>query len=658
MKKLSIYLMVALVAFFSMTSCEKWLDVNTSPDSPTTVTSDQVLPVLVFYLAQLEYDHAEYGVYMSQCLTTAGRSQTGSYGYKSGWTFLSMNRHPQWRRHYYDLGVNIFSLTEDAKKNNYRNFALIARTMRLHSTLMTTDMYGDMPLRECYGHIEDLEEYWNNPVYEDKSKFTPKYESQAEVYAWMMREVDKLLALYEDPEWVNCEDNMPINATMDRIYHGDLGKWKAFTKALKARMLVRMLPNWDNNPGTCEKIIAAVDDCLNDPNWQEPLYIYLADGSGEKNCPWGPKQPIINSWESRGNLLSDAIPSRFFGQYLLGMYSDANVGSVTPMIGLALDPRASRMMAPRGGADNNGEARSQTFRYLDNNKGSDISLKATNFPDLYGITEASIMAANPYTKDDGYVAIYTEEELLFIKAEAQYWRDVKQAFQTDAYNTMMQAVERSMRRYSVDYTNTSSVEGQSYQWLCDIRLAEENFSIDMLMQQKYVAMYLLSEQWTDVRRYNYSSSKNGISYNGVYVYDVKNVHNEQEMKDLNDGRDFKKKPESFFQGTGSLTRPFNLNVAYWDSPVDYGQNFPLSPNAWVQRMNYDPETEDKYNVGQLDSLGARKNSDWLRKRMDWGYFTTPSPANAIGINVIPTNCPMPTSNIGDYIDYERTQPVY
>jgi hypothetical protein len=44
--------------------------------------------------------------------------------------------------------------------------------------------------------------------------------------------------------------------------------------------------------------------------------------------------------------------------------------------------------------------------------------------------------------------------------------------------------------------------------------------------------------------------------------------------------------------------------------------------------------------------------------MDWGYFTTPSPANAIGINVIPTNCPMPTSNIGDYIDFERTQPVY
>ena len=98
MKKISIYLILVFTVLFSMTSCEKWLDINTSPDNPTTVTVDQILPVVIFYTSQLEYDHAEYGAYLSQCLTTGGRSQTGSYAYKQGWEFLSMNRHPHWLR--------------------------------------------------------------------------------------------------------------------------------------------------------------------------------------------------------------------------------------------------------------------------------------------------------------------------------------------------------------------------------------------------------------------------------------------------------------------------------------------------------------------------------------------------------------------------------
>ena len=34
-------------------------------------------------------------------------------------------------------------------------------------------------------------------------------------------------------------------------------------------------------------------------------------------------------------------------------------------------------------------------------------------------------------------------------------------------------------------------------------------------------------------------------------------------------------------------------------------------------MNYDPETEEKYNLGELERLGASKNPQWLRKPMIW-----------------------------------------
>src|SRR5450759_581248 len=94
--------LVAIVLLFS--GCQDWLDVNTSKDTPTSVPADQTFSLVVFYASQICYDHDEYGIYLSQALTTGGRSQTGAYAYKSGWEFLSMNRHPQWRRHFYDIG--------------------------------------------------------------------------------------------------------------------------------------------------------------------------------------------------------------------------------------------------------------------------------------------------------------------------------------------------------------------------------------------------------------------------------------------------------------------------------------------------------------------------------------------------------------------------
>ena len=110
-------------------------------------------------------------------------------------------------------------------------------------------------------------------------------------------------------------------------------------------------------------------------------------------------------------------------------------------------------------------------------------------------------------------------------------------------------------------------------------------------------------------RYNYSSKNNGIAYDGIFVYHVTHIHDG--TRNVN--------PNNFSQEY-SLTRPFNLYAAYWiDKPDNFGVNAKLSPNAWITRLNYDPETEDKYNRKELERLGAYKNPDWLRKRMIWAY---------------------------------------
>ncbi len=613
MKKL--FIISALLGAMFFTSCEDFLDVNYTKDSPITTSVGQVLPVATFYAAQICYDHAEYGVYMCQALTTGGKSATGSYPYSQGWEFLGVNRHPMWRRHFYDLGANIQKMNELAEKAGQYNAILIGRTVMLMSTMMTTDAFGDMPRSQVY------------------QSASPKYDTQAEVYEWMFQEVDELLKLYKDPAWTKATTNLLINDKMDRIYGGDMAKWEAFCKALKARLWLRKLPNWENNPSVCQEIIRLVDDAL--VNWEEPRYHYPG-GVTESNCPWGPYAPKINSWESRDNRLASSIPTKFFLKGILGAID----GTWGMKRGYAIDLRATQIMEqPTAEKDN-------ALGYLESNIGMSIDKTTANYPDLYAASKLS----NPYTQNTGYIALITTEELKFIKAEAQYWAGDN----ASAYNTTVEATKDNMVRYNLPVVQldwglellNSNPKADSiliaqgisknqilqYKRFLEVKLpGADKFTIADLMQQKYIAMYLQPEQWTDMRRYNYSSSTNGISYSrpgqaAVYVYDVANIPNGATKEEIDN------ETVEFFDQPYSLRRPYNLYAPYWiDDPDNFGINAELSPNAWVARLNADTETETKYNKKELDRMGyyttnaaGEKILDYriLKKRMIWAYNTS------------------------------------
>ena len=584
----------------SMNSCEKWLDVNTSPDQPTTVTCDVVLPALLFYATQNVYDCAEYGIYIAQSLTTTGKASSSSYPYKNGWGgWLTANRHPQWRRCYIDVGVNSTYLIEDAEKKNARNYILIAKTLRLHSLLLTTDIFGDIPVRETFAYAESVEDRTGSP----------RYDHQSYVYQYIQSELEELIKLYDDPEWINCPTNGVIDEKQDRMFAGDLGKWRAFTKAIYARVMLRQIPNQDLSK--CQAVIDAVDAALNDPSWAEPIYKFDG-GTAEQCCMWGPTQPKMNlGWaQARENLLTSAVPSEFMGA-ILGFYPGGiPFGRSFEMIDngvakdsekrkvamYALDPRADRMMEPRLDG-----AKSKSLRSLKNNIGMDViygtDYKGDYFPDLYCTTDRT----NPYTKDDGYIAFITMEELLFARAEALYWMGRK----TEARENAMLAIYRSCMRYSV-HGNLGVVEEERVKLFQELRMPTD-FTIAHLMQQKYVAMYLQPEQWCDVRRYNYSSSLNGIQYDGVYVYDVDKVFDPSKGNVT----------AANFTGKVVLSRPYNIYEPHWNTDKDLGVSFKYSANAWMNRISADPETEEKYNRPELERLGIYQNPDWMRNRMIW-----------------------------------------
>lgn len=556
MNKYKVIILSLLISFMGA-SCEDWLYDNVNEDAAHEVLPQQVLPVVLFYSVQLQFDHAEYGAYLTQTLTTGGRNQTSSFAYKSGWgDFLTMNRHPQWRRHFYDIGVNAKEIIDEAHEAQAWNLELIGRTLRLMSTQMTTDLFGDMPRSEAY------------------ESNSPHYDTQESIYEWMNQEIEELIGMYEDPTYTEAATNIPIDQSIDRVFAGDLNKWKHYTYALKARLLLRKLPNWENNAATCQAIITAVNRALE--GWEDVLYRFDG-GNGAQNSPWGEAFGSTEQgglgWEGRGNMLNSAVPTKYFMENILGVFE-----SHSNLKGWAEDPRILAFMSARPGPSGTSDSGTE-MRYLDTNIGMDVSYKVDNYPTLF--PEVDGKKVSVYTQNTGYVPLFLEEELLLIKAEATYWSGDKPT----ARSLTMQAAEINFDRF-----NLSSIYGSSYTRYRNNYLGNETgtgnyvttyfpadgFNIGHIMRQKYVCLYLQPEQWTDMRRYNYSCEENGIQYDNTYVYP-------------------------------GLKRPNNIYEAHWGD----------DPKAWINRINYDPETEEKYNKAELERLGAYKNYQWLRKPMIW-----------------------------------------
>ena len=595
-------LALAAVLGLGATGCEDNLYENVNPDVAHKNTCELGLPVVVYYASQINYDHAEYGIYLSQCLTTAGKSQTGTYAYRSGWQFLTMNRHPQWRRNFYDIGVNAKELVANSQDINSPNYELIARTIWLLSYQLTTDAFGDIPRSEAY------------------QSNSPHYDTQASVYAWMFQEAEDLIKMYEDPEIANSPTNRTITITQDRVYGGDLEKWKGLVYAIRARLMLRNLPNVDRSAATCNKIIQyaqqAIDqwrkgDDLLYGSWfgNEPRYNFDG-GVGEGSAQWSQSKPTVNGWESRANDLDDAVPSKFFMEDCLGVIDQGNEmkqGYYDRENSYGSDPRLMLIMVPNDGpvsASNPGKR--VMLRYLENNIGGGSTFKKENYPKLY----AGAYAAGK----DAYTPIFTMEELYFMQAEAYYWLGDKVKACQLAKEATQWNVQRHLDRYLADsggrYPGDKNAPGGSaakerYErqlvaffdneavkkckpctqignkhWFFD----PSNYTLSDLMMQKYISMYMQPEQWTDMRRYHYSNNRNGYG--------------------IGDNK------EIIYPG---LRRPYNLYSAFW---VD-GLSESEKENAWMQRINYDPETEEKYNRAELERLGAYQNHLWLRKPMIW-----------------------------------------
>lgn len=434
MKNILTYFM-AFALMLASTGCEDFFDVNTDEDQPSSATPNLLLSPVIALMSTNCYEQGETTAYFTQQLTTL----SGYNAVKDRWDYRSVTRVGLFRRHFHDVASNALNLINTAEEEGSGNYEAMGHVIMVLSTQTATDLFGDMPYTEAL-----------------KGNPSPPYDEQSVIYEGMLEEIDEAIELLESPD----ETDRAISG--DLLFEGNLTSWLAFAHGLKARMLLHMTPNVNQD---YESVIDEVDLALSE--WEDPVFDHYDSSANLYYVnQWGPLV-AVPEWDYVGNILNSSAPTTFLLESVMGF---------DPITETINDPRMPLLMQP----NEDGE-----YLSIIASEGKNALLEDDDYPDLFG----SYM-----TRNDSEMPFMTIEEMYFIKAEAEFQSGNTGA----AFSAFQSGVEAHMDRVGVDPADASAFMSSSMvpQTAAELQLSD-------IMMQKWLALYLQAEAWVDMRRYQY-----------------------------------------------------------------------------------------------------------------------------------------------------------
>ena len=218
MKKLVYILSIALA--LSVSSCGKWLDVNSDPNAVTDVENGLIFPSMEMNLLNIYgfYGHI-MGSYFSEhyAIKPGGPQYLGlAHWDTSDATPLAAN----WTNYFYQDAItkvcnNAKTILARAEASESWGEYLAATVMRVFAYQLLVDGIGEVPFSEAL----------------NTSNLNPKYDDGKDIYAALIKELDDALGKVSASDKV-C-DNMLFKSDTEA------GNWIKFANALKLRLLMR-----------------------------------------------------------------------------------------------------------------------------------------------------------------------------------------------------------------------------------------------------------------------------------------------------------------------------------------------------------------------------------------------------------------------------------
>ncbi|MCF8452276.1 MAG: SusD/RagB family nutrient-binding outer membrane lipoprotein [Pedobacter sp.] len=462
-------LIVLLIgAIFSLTGCEKYLDINTDPSNPQVGEAQILLPPV---FSQMERGVQFDARYLGRYIQNWGLSTSNDRWEQHGWLANSDAQGEIWRSHYYGIGKNIDLIIADANATEQFNYAGVAKAIRAWSWQTTTDYHGEAILKQAF----------------DDSRYVFDYDTQPEIYAEVVRLANEAIAELSKTGGKGSPSKLAVG---DIVYKGDPSKWIKFSYGLLARNLHNLSNKSSYNP---DKVIEFADKAL-----QSNADNFIIPNGGLNTTDGNFFGPIRNNLAAYRQ--SSIIVSLMDGTVFSGVK----------------DPRITRMLAVS--ADG-------TIRGVGPAKGDPNRLNATTrIPNPWGegIVNPGPGKGKYIFRDNAGFPIMTYSEIQFIKAEALFRKGDKTAALTAYKNGVSAHIDFVNSNVTSGITPISGAEKAAYMASAAIPATGTTLTLDMIMHQKFIALWAHAfvETWSDLRRFNYNEGdvKGNNPYLSIFAY--------------------------------------------------------------------------------------------------------------------------------------------
>ncbi|MBP7549705.1 MAG: SusD/RagB family nutrient-binding outer membrane lipoprotein [Gemmatimonadaceae bacterium] len=439
------------------TSCDEFLDVNTNPNGPETVSANMYLSPMLHWLATSPAFEGRFmGRYTQQWMLTSTVLTTWD---RMGYDPSSDNGAQQWRDVYWSFGQNLVDMIEISEAEERWDLLGVGLVLKAWGWQVLTDLHGEIIIREAI----------------DASKFSFNYDDQEFAYQEVNRLLDSAIVLLRRSDGAV---NQAYMARTDRIYGGDRLKWLKFAHGLKAISLNHFSNKATYDPAT---VMAEVDSAFAS-NADDALLQY----TGVQN------DDINFLGRTRGN----------FNAYRQTEFA-VNLMNGTAFGGV-VDPRMSRMLSPSPDG---------VYRGLDIDVVGFGALTTAQQPNnFYGFAGAGGTGVpGRYLFDDKVrMPIMTYAQLQFVKAEAAY-RSGNRPVALTAFRNGVGAHIDFVNARNVDNgqspTQISGAEKTAFLAAVAAVPTDPNLlTMTQIMSQKWIAQWGWghNEMWMDMRRFHYT----------------------------------------------------------------------------------------------------------------------------------------------------------
>ncbi|GAB1474012.1 hypothetical protein MASR2M69_14530 [Bacteroidota bacterium] len=513
----------------SLSSCEKWLDINVNPNSPTNLVAsvDARLPWIQHHY-QYAYGSASVRAgFITGALTA--NSTTTANGLLAAWNPAQSSSTTPYQQWFVGAACNLKDLIEAAEKEEAWHYIGAAYTLKAMGFMLMLDWYGEMPYTEALG-----------------STLTPKFDNGQTIFEGCMKDLDEALKYFEKAQ--------PTTATPlskgDSWNGGNVQKWVKMIYGLKAR--------WLNN--------------LSKKSTYSPTAILDAVSKGPSS---NAESTVINHVNDLSDmtgdvLIGDPLKTAYLfnvtawsdGNRFTKFYTDLLDNTFTGGSGV-VDPRAAKILPyrqshyvwdPATSSFKKGFVRTQgvdvhtsnirlnggpmlmsfnttTKKYFVNTTnplrlGDTVYVGvralcamtgALTTESLWKATDGTILSTGSfYTRPESPTFVMTYHEMCFIKAEVLF----RQGDLPNALIAYKAGIRANMELINSKLAQYSSAENPAKapmttteidNFLASAAVAQTTSQLTMakIMQQKFIAMSLTQQNWNDMRRFNYSAGNIG-----------------------------------------------------------------------------------------------------------------------------------------------------